>query len=181
MMPLEYKWTMSLFWRLTTATWPKVQNPIGPNRRKKQIYRADYVPYHFVHYSPVTKGLLKTYQDDPQAWTPYEEGYREKTERIVDEVHEAVMFHTKTIAAKDTKDSGQEVQGGEGRLPRRFSVAQGFGRQGPQNKRTRLLFQLLQEFKGGEILGSTITGCIEEPNEKCVRSILHSGYSSKQR
>jgi hypothetical protein len=78
--------------------------PNWANRRKKQIYRADFVPYHFVHYSPVTKGLLKTYKDDPSEWKPYEEGYREKTERIVDEIHEAVMFHTKTIAAKDTKE-----------------------------------------------------------------------------
>jgi hypothetical protein len=91
----------------------KSPKPNWANRRKKQIYRADYVPYHFVHYSPVTKGLLKTYQDDPQAWTPYEEGYREKTERIVDEVHEAVMFHTKTIAAKDTKDWDKKCKVGK--------------------------------------------------------------------
>jgi hypothetical protein len=71
--------------------------PSWAERARKQIYRADYVPYHFVHYSTVTKGLLKEYKDQINGTWSSKFGERAPSERVTDELHEAVMVHTKTI------------------------------------------------------------------------------------
>mmetsp|Transcript_15304 Transcript_15304/g.16545 ORF Transcript_15304/g.16545 Transcript_15304/m.16545 type:complete len:195 (+) Transcript_15304:142-726(+) len=70
--------------------------PISTRVAKKEIYRSDYVLHHFVHYSLVTQGLLKTY-DERQQWG---EGitFREKEwNHYGNELKEAVMIHAKTV------------------------------------------------------------------------------------
>lgn len=67
--------------------------PSWADRARKQIYRADYVLYHFVHYSTVTLGHRRTYHQGQTFWRF---GERKPSERVVDEEKEAVMVHTKT-------------------------------------------------------------------------------------
>jgi hypothetical protein len=64
------------------------------DRARKQLYRADYVLNHFVHYSTVTKGSVTTYKEQGDTWKRY---FTEMTERVTDEIHEATMIHTKGI------------------------------------------------------------------------------------
>lgn len=73
--------------------------PAWAERARKQIYRPDYVLYHFVHYSTVTKGYLKTYQDAKESGESWYRQYREHSpsERTSDELSQAVMVHTKSI------------------------------------------------------------------------------------
>lgn len=71
--------------------------PSWADRARKQIYRPEYVLYHYVHYSTVTKGHTLTYA---QGYTRSRFGEHKPSERVVDEEKEAVLVHTKTI----TKD-----------------------------------------------------------------------------
>jgi hypothetical protein len=61
--------------------------PSWADRARKQIYRADYVLYHYVHYSTVTAGILKTYEESNRRWY---RSYRElaPSERVTDEINE---------------------------------------------------------------------------------------------
>jgi hypothetical protein len=69
-------------------------------RAQKQIYRADYVPFHFVHYSTVTKGLMVEYKDrNGKNWSQI---YEEVAERKTDEENEAIMLHAKTTTKGQT-------------------------------------------------------------------------------
>jgi hypothetical protein len=71
--------------------------PEWADRARKQLYRADYVLYHFVHYSTVTRGYLPTYKDEGAAkWERYY-AEEEPSERVTDEIHEATMIHTKRL------------------------------------------------------------------------------------
>jgi len=74
--------------------------PDWADRARKQVYRSDYVLYHFVHYSTVTQGITRTFKDQ-SGWT---RSYHEssQSERITDEVNEAVMLHTKTTSTEQT-------------------------------------------------------------------------------
>jgi hypothetical protein len=79
--------------------------PSWGDRARKQVYRSDYVPYHFVHYSTVTKGLLETYEDvQEKGISNWRRKYSERSpsERVTDEIDEAVMVHTKTLGADMT-------------------------------------------------------------------------------
>ena len=73
-----------------------IPKPEHADRARKQLYRADYVPYHFVHYSTVTQGYLATYKQlGKLKWTRfYSES--EPSERVTDEANEAIMIHAKT-------------------------------------------------------------------------------------
>jgi hypothetical protein len=68
--------------------------PAWADRARKQIYRAEYVAYHFVHYSTVTQGHMQRYD---QGYTLSRFGEKPPSERVVDEVNEAVLIHAKTI------------------------------------------------------------------------------------
>ena len=69
---------------------------------EKQLYRADYVTQHFIHYSTVTKTTNlpldefakkfgnKRVMPDPKS-------------RFGDEVNEGLMLHSKAIARQDTR------------------------------------------------------------------------------
>jgi hypothetical protein len=68
---------------------------------EKQIYRADYVKQHFVHYSTVTETTnlpldqyLKKYKRKIPSPDPLS--------RFIDEVNEGLMLHSKAIARQDT-------------------------------------------------------------------------------
>jgi hypothetical protein len=78
-----------------------VPKPSWADRARKQIYRADYVKYHFVHYSTVTEGILQTFAENPDKWQR-RFGERPPSERVTDEENEAIMLHTKTTSAKQT-------------------------------------------------------------------------------
>lgn len=70
--------------------------PDASDRARKEIYRADHVLYHFVHYSLVTKDTIVWYKEDSKHWK------REIQELapppyITDEFNEAVMLHTKVV------------------------------------------------------------------------------------
>jgi Glycosyltransferase family 92 len=89
--------------------------PMWADRARKQIYQTDYVLYHYVHYSTVTKGYMETYQDhvnaghSPESWSV---NFAEKypSERTVDEMNEAVLVHTKTIKPDQTGGWTQRCQ-----------------------------------------------------------------------
>lgn len=77
------------------------------DRAKKQIYRTDYVLNHFVHYSTVTKPYMDFYQDakdNKRAW-PRILKERFPSERVTDELNEAVMVHTKIVTWKNSRDN----------------------------------------------------------------------------
>jgi hypothetical protein len=78
--------------------------PEWADRARKQIYRTDYVLYHYVHYSTVTKGILTTYKEAQQSHRPWSRRYVEQkpSERATDEENEAVMIHTKHLSAEMT-------------------------------------------------------------------------------
>ena len=70
------------------------------DRARKQIYRTNYVLYHFVHYSTVTRGYLQTWKDmvkDGVSTWRRKFGEKPPSERVTDELHEAVMVHTKSL------------------------------------------------------------------------------------
>jgi hypothetical protein len=71
-------------------------------RARKQIYRADYVPFHFVHYSTVTNGLMTEYKEKKKK--PWRRVYDEMTERVTDEANEAIMLHAKTTTKEQTSN-----------------------------------------------------------------------------
>jgi hypothetical protein len=71
--------------------------PTWADRARKQIYRADYVLYHYVHYSTVTRGYLKTYNETAVGEWKHRFGESAPSERTANELTEAVMVHTKTI------------------------------------------------------------------------------------
>lgn len=68
--------------------------PNWADRARKQIYRAEYVAYHFVHYSTVTQGHMQRYD---QGYDRIRFAEKPPSERVVDEIKEAVLVHTKTI------------------------------------------------------------------------------------
>eukprot|EP00547_Thalassionema_nitzschioides_P015074 CAMPEP_0194240100 /NCGR_PEP_ID=MMETSP0158-20130606/6376_1 /TAXON_ID=33649 /ORGANISM="Thalassionema nitzschioides, Strain L26-B" /LENGTH=889 /DNA_ID=CAMNT_0038974739 /DNA_START=67 /DNA_END=2736 /DNA_ORIENTATION=+ len=81
--------------------------PEWAERARKQIYRADYVPYHYVHYSTVTQGLMQTYGESSSSarntnynWKRY--WNNDVTERVANELTEATMLHTKSTLPEQT-------------------------------------------------------------------------------
>lgn len=74
--------------------------PTWADRARKQLYRPDYVPYHFVHYSAVTRGLLTI----PESGKKWRKAYAESrsSERVTDEIGEATMIHAKAITQGHT-------------------------------------------------------------------------------
>ena len=76
--------------------------PSWSDRAKKQLYRTDYVLSHFVHYSTVTQKYLETYNDGKSKAKKNKKKKwkmrvheRPPSERVTDEINEAVMIHTK--------------------------------------------------------------------------------------
>jgi hypothetical protein len=81
---------------------------------EKQIYRADYVTQHFVHYSTTTESTNLNY-------TAYAKQFKNRRtfpdpkSRFGDEVNEALMIHSKAVARQDTAGWAQVCKkGGSG-------------------------------------------------------------------
>ncbi|KAL7560301.1 hypothetical protein ACA910_005203 [Epithemia clementina (nom. ined.)] len=83
--------------------------PEWAERARKQVYLADYVLYHFVHYSTVTRGYLDRYTDyrdhNNNNNNNFQLYFKEHapSERPSNEWTEAVMVHTKTVKLDQTK------------------------------------------------------------------------------
>ena len=70
---------------------------------EKQIYRADYVTQHFIHYSAATVlSELNRTEYEKQGFIWYRRGFPDKRQRFADEVTEGLMIHTKAVARQDT-------------------------------------------------------------------------------
>jgi hypothetical protein len=68
---------------------------------EKQIYRADYVTQHFIHYSTVTKSTLLSVNEFNKAF-PKARAFPDPLSRFGDEVNEGLMIHSKAVARQDT-------------------------------------------------------------------------------
>jgi hypothetical protein len=78
--------------------------PTWAERARKQLYRADHVLNHFVHYATVTKALVTTYNETIARGEQYQRRHFEASplERYTDEVNEAVMIHAKGVLHDQT-------------------------------------------------------------------------------
>jgi hypothetical protein len=83
--------------------------PAWSDRARKQIYRPAYVQYHFVHYSTVPNSILMTYAEsirlNSSEWRHRQHGEKPPSERVTDELREAVMVHTKSVKPDQTRES----------------------------------------------------------------------------
>jgi Glycosyltransferase family 92 len=76
--------------------------PSWAERAKKEVYKSDFVLYHYVHYSTVTKDLLETQAQAGGRWSRLFHQQKGRF-RATDEVNEAVMVHTKSVVFDQTK------------------------------------------------------------------------------
>jgi len=68
---------------------------------EKQIYKADYVKQHFIHYSTITESTNLN-QDEFQKKFGRRRPFPDPLSRFGDEVNEGLMLHSKSIARQDT-------------------------------------------------------------------------------
>jgi hypothetical protein len=68
---------------------------------EKQIYKADYVKQHFVHYSTVTESTNLN-PDEFRKKFGKRRPFPDPLSRFGDEVNEGLMLHSKSIARQDT-------------------------------------------------------------------------------
>lgn len=80
--------------------------PSWADRARKQLYRTDYVLYHYVHYATVTLGLLRTYKQAEKENGEWGRHFGETSpsERNADELTEIVMVHAKTTESDMTRN-----------------------------------------------------------------------------
>ena len=71
---------------------------------EKQIYRADYVLHHFIHYSTVTQMSNMNKEDVEKTGHKWiaRSPFPDPLSRFGDEINEALMLHTKAVAHQDT-------------------------------------------------------------------------------
>ena len=72
------------------------------SHRRKQMYRADYVKLHYVHYSTITVVSQMSETQTRQSREFWRHRYKEAHAHIVDEEIEATMLHTKSKVAHNT-------------------------------------------------------------------------------
>ena len=70
---------------------------------EKQIYRADYVKQHFIHYSTITESSNLN-KDEFKKKFGNVRPFPDRLSRFSDEVNEGLMLHSKSIARQDTAD-----------------------------------------------------------------------------
>ena len=68
---------------------------------EKQIYRADYVKQHFIHYSTITESSNLDRKEFIKKFGK-RRPFPDRLSRFSDEVNEALMLHSKSIARQDT-------------------------------------------------------------------------------
>lgn len=71
---------------------------------EKQLYRADYVLLHFVHYSTITTESILSESEAKELGVWRFSRYKEQAVRYVDEIDEATMLHTKSIVTEETSN-----------------------------------------------------------------------------
>lgn len=96
----------SLFAEVYNCDFEKTPKPGWAERAKKQLYRADYVLAHYVHYSTVTVGLIRTKDEARDMNLDWHTHFRESKvhDKFVDEIQQAVMLHTKTVVPEYTTE-----------------------------------------------------------------------------
>lgn len=93
---------VSYYMKLFYSTYPLLAQHITAELTVSQIYRTDYVLYHFVHYSTVTKALTETYAETLARGGSWKQRLMDRSQRVTDELNEAVMIHTKSIKREMT-------------------------------------------------------------------------------
>jgi hypothetical protein len=83
------------------------RNPPGKKAKsmpaEKQIYRAEYVTQHFVHYSAATVLSAKNQSEyRREGWPWGRRAFPDKRQRFANEVKEGLMIHSKAVARQDT-------------------------------------------------------------------------------
>jgi len=82
------------------------RNPPGQKTKtmpaEKQLYRANYVTSHFVHYSTVTTLMEKNKTEFEKEGFKWKLAFPDPRQRFVDEVTEGLMIHSKSVATQDT-------------------------------------------------------------------------------
>jgi len=96
----------SLFAEAYNCDFELAPKPGWAERAKKQLYRSDYVFAHYVHYATVTAGLLQTKAEAHKTGKDWYMHFRESksNDKFTDEIHQAVMLHTKTTVPEYTTD-----------------------------------------------------------------------------
>jgi len=96
----------SLFAEVYNCDFEKPPKPSWADRAKKQLYRSEYVFAHYVHYATVTAGLLQTKEEAKTMNVDWPTHFRESrtTDKLTDEIHQAVMIHTKTTVPEYTTE-----------------------------------------------------------------------------
>jgi len=96
----------TLFCEVYNCDFEKSPKPSWAERAKKQLYRSDYVFAHYVHYATVTGKLLQTKEEAKKRNENWAMWFHESRARdmFTDEIHQAVMLHTKTTVPEYTTD-----------------------------------------------------------------------------
>ena len=68
---------------------------------EKQIYKADYVKQHFIHYSTITESSNLDANEFRKKFGR-RRPFPDPLSRFGDEVHEGLMLHSKSVARQDT-------------------------------------------------------------------------------
>jgi hypothetical protein len=69
---------------------------------EKQLYRADYVRQHFIHYSTITETTVLGMDEYAAKKFRRTRPFPDPLSRFIDEVNEGLMLHSKAIARQDT-------------------------------------------------------------------------------
>lgn len=90
------------FLRVYNCDFIKPPRPDRFARAMKQIYRPSFVLSHFVHYSTVTTGIARFFEDVEssnftRAVQPAEWG-----DKFLDELNEGILIHTKSVLPHET-------------------------------------------------------------------------------
>ena len=93
------KMTNATFLQAFNCDGSSTPRPAWADRARKQLYRADYVLNHFVHYSTVTMGHMMTHKEAQKKGQPWSRFFEESppSERATNEETEALMIHTKSL------------------------------------------------------------------------------------
>lgn len=84
------------------CNWEQFPRENDLSHRRKQMYRADYVKLHYVHYSTVTVVSQMNEIDTKSSGESWSHRYKEPHAHVVDEQTEATMLHTKSKVAHNT-------------------------------------------------------------------------------
>lgn len=82
------------------CNWEKFPREKDLSHRRKQMYRADYVKLHYVHYSTITVVSQMTEKETKSSKESWLHRYVERHLHEFDEMEEATMLHTKTKVSR---------------------------------------------------------------------------------